>query len=143
MPYSEFFIFKVTLLTPIYNSMSQPKIIIAIAAFLLAIAVAAGAFGAHALKNVLSAERLQTWETAVQYHAWHALGLLLIGLLSVHFQVSLAGPASLLLGGIFIFSGSLYVLCLSGMSWLGAVTPIGGVAFIAGWIWLGIKAFKL
>ncbi|HBX66803.1 MAG TPA: DUF423 domain-containing protein, partial [Balneolaceae bacterium] len=122
--------------------MSNPKIIIAIAAFLLAIAVAAGAFGAHALKNTLSPERLETWQTAVQYHAWHALGLMLIALVGVQFQIVVTWPASLILTGIVIFSGSLYILCLSGIGWLGAITPIGGVAFIAGWILFGVQVLS-
>lgn len=122
--------------------MSNPKIIIAIAGFLLAIAVAAGAFGAHALKNTLSPERLETWQTAVQYHAWHALGLMLIALIGAQFDVVVTWPASLILAGILVFSGSLYILCLSGVSWLGAVTPIGGLAFIAGWILFGIQLIK-
>lgn len=119
--------------------MNNPKVVLAIAAFLLAIAVAAGAFGAHALKNTLSPDRLETWETAVQYHAWHALGLILVVLAGSHFGLNVSIPVSLLLIGILIFSGSLYTLCLTGISWLGAVTPIGGVAFIAGWIWFGIR----
>lgn len=122
--------------------MSNPKIIIAIAAILLALAVAAGAFGAHALKNVLSAERLETWQTAVQYHAWHALGLMLIALIGIQFGLVITWPASLILAGIVIFSGSLYVLCLSGIGWMGAITPIGGVAFIVGWVLFGIQIFK-
>ncbi len=116
--------------------------IIALAAILLAIAVAAGAFGAHALKNTLSPERFETWQTAVQYHAWHALGLLLIGLIGVSFEISVAWPASLILAGIVIFSGSLYVLCLTGLGWLGAITPIGGVAFIVGWLVLAIQFIR-
>ncbi|MFD2531257.1 DUF423 domain-containing protein [Gracilimonas halophila] len=123
--------------------MSNPKIIIAIAAILLALAVAAGAFGAHALKNVLSAERLETWQTAVQYHAWHALGLMLIALIGLQFDLVVTWPASLILTGIVIFSGSLYVLCLTGIGWLGAITPIGGVAFILGWIVFAIKILKV
>ncbi len=122
--------------------MSNPKTIIAIAAFLLAVAVAAGAFGAHALKNILTPERLETWQTAVQYHAWHALGLMLIAGVGAYFNISVGGPASLLLAGILIFSGSLYTLCLTGIGWMGAITPIGGVAFIAGWIWFGVKLLK-
>lgn len=122
--------------------MSNPKIIIAIAAILLALAVAAGAFGAHALKNVLSAERLETWQTAVQYHAWHALGLMLIALIGIQFGLVITWPASLILAGIVIFSGSLYMLCLSGIGWMGAITPIGGVAFIFGWVLFGIQIFK-
>lgn len=122
--------------------MSSPKIIIAIAAILLALAVAAGAFGAHALKNILSADRMETWETAVQYHAWHALGLMLIALIGAQFEIATTWPASLILTGIVIFSGSLYALCLTGIGWLGAITPIGGLAFIIGWILFGIQMFK-
>ncbi|MDR9414651.1 MAG: DUF423 domain-containing protein [Gracilimonas sp.] len=122
--------------------MSNPKLIIVLAAILLAIAVTAGAFGAHALKNVLSAERLETWQTAVQYHAWHALGLFLIAIAGSHFGFEVTWPASLLIVGIIIFSGSLYTLCLTGISWLGAITPIGGVAFIAGWVTLAVQVFK-
>lgn len=122
--------------------MSNPKIIIVIAAILMALAVAAGAFGAHALKNVLSPERLETWQTAVQYHAWHALGLLLIAVIGAQFEVAIAWPASLILAGILIFSGSLYALCLTGIGWLGAITPIGGISFIAGWIWMAIVFIK-
>ncbi|MEX0724528.1 MAG: DUF423 domain-containing protein [Gracilimonas sp.] len=122
--------------------MSNPKIIIAIAAILLALAVAAGAFGAHALRNTLSPERLETWQTAVQYHAWHALGLMLIALIGSQFDIAVTWPATLILAGIIIFSGSLYTLCLSGMAWLGAITPIGGVAFIAGWIVFAIQVLR-
>lgn len=123
--------------------MSNPKFFIAIAAFLLALAVAAGAFGAHALKNILTEERLQTWQTAVQYHAWHAFGLMAIGLISSHFQIDLNLPAWLIISGILIFSGSLYTLCLSNIGWFGAITPIGGIAFILGWLILGAKLLKI
>lgn len=122
--------------------MSNPKILIAIASFLLALAVVAGAFGAHALKNILTAERLETWQTAVQYHAWHALALMLIGLISAQFQLDLSLPAWFLFGGILIFSGSLYALCLTGIGWLGAITPIGGIVFIVGWVILGFRILK-
>lgn len=122
--------------------MSNPKIIIAIAAILLALAVAAGAFGAHALKNILSPERLETWQTAVQYHAWHALGLMLVALIGAYFDITMTWPASLILAGIAVFSGSLYTLCLTGIGWMGAITPIGGVAFIAGWIWFCVLMVK-
>jgi len=122
--------------------MSNPKLIIGLASILLAVGVIAGAFGAHALKNTLSPERMETWQTAVQYHVWHALGLLLIALIASHFQIDIRWVSILLLGGIFIFSGSLYALCLSGISWLGAITPIGGVAFIAGWLLLAYRALK-
>jgi uncharacterized membrane protein YgdD (TMEM256/DUF423 family) len=111
-----------------------------------AIAVAFGAFGAHALKEKLSEHYLAIWETAVQYQMFHALALLAIGILmsptlfgSVT-QLSWAGY--LILAGIIIFSGSLYVLSLSGIGILGAITPIGGIAFIAGWIMLIVAAVK-
>ena len=111
-----------------------------------AIAVIFGAFGAHALKEKLTEKYLAIWETAVQYQMFHALGLILIGILM---STSLLGPITqlnwagyLLLAGIIIFSGSLYVLSLSGIGILGAITPIGGVAFIAGWIMLILAALK-
>lgn len=111
-----------------------------------AIAVAFGAFGAHALKEKLSEHYLAIWETAVQYQMFHAIGLLAIGILmsSSLFGVStqLTWAGYLLLAGIIIFSGSLYVLSLSGIGILGAITPIGGVAFIVGWIMLIIAAVK-
>ncbi len=111
-----------------------------------AIAVGFGAFGAHALKDRLSEHYLAVWETAVQYQMFHAIALLAIGILS---SSALFGPSTqlswagyLILAGIVIFSGSLYVLSLSGIGVLGAITPIGGVAFIAGWIMLIIAAVK-
>ncbi|MCM3744234.1 DUF423 domain-containing protein [Sporosarcina luteola] len=111
-----------------------------------AIAVALGAFGAHALKERLSERYLAIWETAVQYQMFHAIGLIAVGILM---STSLFGPSTalswagyLLLAGVIIFSGSLYILSLSGIGILGAITPIGGVAFIAGWIMLIIAAVK-
>lgn len=119
------------------------KIILMTAAFLLAIAVAAGAFGAHALKTHLSAEMLQTWKTAVDYHFYHALGLLLIGVLAVVMpDLSTKWPAILLFAGIVLFSGSLYTMALSGIKALGAITPIGGLSFIAGWLFLLFNVWK-
>ena len=107
---------------------------LAIAALLLALATVSGAFGAHALKSHLAAERLQLWETAVRYHFYHALGLLGVGLA----LRSLAGgalriAAALIIAGIVLFSGSLYALALGAPRALGALTPIGGLAWIAAW----------
>lgn len=111
-----------------------------------AIAVAFGAFGAHALKEKLSEHYLAVWETAVQYQMFHALALIAVGILmspSLFGSVTLLSWAGyLILAGIIIFSGSLYVLSLTGIGILGAITPIGGVAFIAGWIMLIIAAIK-
>lgn len=99
------------------------------------LAVALGAFGAHALKARLSPEMSAVWQTAVQYHAWHALGLLGLGLLMLHWpeRPGLGVAGWLLLAGVALFSGSLYALALTGVRGLGAITPIGGVAFLAGW----------
>jgi uncharacterized membrane protein YgdD (TMEM256/DUF423 family) len=96
--------------------------------------VAAGAFGAHGLRARVSAELLTVFETAVRYQMYHALGLLAVAwLLSQAESRSAVVAGWLFCTGILIFSGSLYVLVLSGVRWWGAVTPIGGVAFLAGW----------
>jgi len=98
-------------------------------------AVALGAFGAHALKNRLSAEMLAVWHTGVEYHIYHALGLLAVGLLTQQLPGSalLKWSGWAMLAGIILFSGSLYALALSGERWLGAITPVGGVAFLVAW----------
>lgn len=115
----------------------------AINAFL---AVAFGAFGAHALKEKLSEKYLAIWETAVQYQMYHAIGLIVIGILmstNIIGNVSqLSWAGYLMLAGIVIFSGSLYVLSLSGIGVLGAITPIGGVAFLAAWVLVIVAAVK-
>jgi len=120
------------------------KVFLGVGALAAAIGVALGAFGAHALKARLPAEMLAVWQTAVQYHLWHALGLVAIGLLVQHLPgsgaVRLAGW--LLLAGIVLFSGSLYVLALSGVRWLGAVTPFGGACLIVGWVVLAYAVLR-
>ena len=97
--------------------------------------VTLGAFGAHALKAKLSPELMVTYQTAVQYHFWHALGLLAVGMLLLHRPDSgaLAAAAWLLAAGLILFCGSLYALALSGVRGWGAVAPVGGVAFLAAW----------
>lgn len=97
--------------------------------------VVLGAFGAHALRARLSPDMLAVYQTGVQYHVWHALGLLAIGLMIAHLPESplLRAAGWALLFGIFVFSGSLYLLAITGLKWLGAITPIGGAAFIVGW----------
>ncbi len=118
--------------------MSNPTILV-LAAFLAALAVGLGAFGAHALEETLSPKRLETWNTAVTYHMWHALALIGLALVSRVFEVDLTWSLNLLVAGIFVFSGSLYLLCLTDTSWLGAITPIGGICFILGWVLAGWK----
>lgn len=100
------------------------------------LAVALGAFGAHGLKEILARHgTTSTWETAVFYHFIHAVMLVL---LAQRTPVSL-GPWLSFFLGILVFSGTLYVLALTNQRWLGAITPIGGVAFIVGWVWLAIS----
>ncbi len=119
------------------------KTIIMTASVLLALAVAIGAFGAHGLKSHLSGDMLQTWKTGVEYHFYHALGLLLVGVLSLSMPSGLLNWSAILLAaGIILFSGSLYVLAITGIKWLGAITPFGGLSFIAGWILLFIAVWK-
>lgn len=111
-------------------------------AILMALAVAFGAFGAHGLRNRLDAYSMSVYEKAVFYHFVHALGILLVYLLARTTAISAAGQARsgwLLFIGIILFSGSLYALAISGIRTLGAITPIGGVAFIAGWIVLAYE----
>ncbi len=115
---------------------------IGIAAINMAIAVALGAFGAHGLKNVASAQQLEWWQTATLYLFVHGLGLLLVGLL-IRFNLIAQTSAWLLQIGILIFAGSLYAMTLGAPRWFGAITPIGGVLMIAGWLWLAITAFRL
>lgn len=114
------------------------KTFIMIGAVAMALGVILGAFGAHGLKNKLTPDLLAVYQTGVEYHLYHALGLILVGVLINQFpQVAgLHTGGWLLLAGIVIFSGSLYVLAISGIRWLGAITPIGGTAFIAGWLWI-------
>ena len=110
------------------------------------LSVAFGAFGAHMLEGRVADKYLDTWQTAVQYQMFHAVGLMVVGILMSSSLIGTLGSLSwagyLMLAGIIIFSGSLYVLSLTGISILGAITPIGGVAFIIGWIMLIVAASK-
>jgi uncharacterized membrane protein YgdD (TMEM256/DUF423 family) len=104
-------------------------------AVLAAAAVAAGAFGAHALSARLTPDRLATWETAARYHMYHALALVLIGLLGGRWPSALLGWAGwLFVAGVLVFSGTVYALALGAPRWLGAITPLGGLALITGWL---------
>jgi uncharacterized membrane protein YgdD (TMEM256/DUF423 family) len=104
-------------------------------AILAAVAVAAGAFGAHALAARLTPERLATWETAARYHMYHALALVVLGAVAHRWPAPLlAAVGWLFVVGIVVFGGTVYALALGAPRWLGAVTPLGGLAFIIGWL---------
>ena len=114
-------------------------------ALLLALGVGMGAFGAHALLGRLDAYSMGVWEKAVFYHLIHALGLLIVFLLARTGAIPAASGnrvGFLLTAGILLFSGSLYVLALSGMRVLAAVTPLGGLAFLAAWLLLCVDLFR-
>jgi uncharacterized membrane protein YgdD (TMEM256/DUF423 family) len=121
-----------------------PKLFLTLGGFAALLAVMLGAFGAHALQKLLTADMMTIFETAVQYHFYHALGLLAVGLLTLHLPTSLwlRWSGWLMLIGIVVFSGSLYALTLTGQRWLGAITPIGGTAFIAAWLVMLIGVYK-
>ena len=109
------------------------------------LSVAFGAFGAHALRDRLDAYSLGVFETAVQYQFYHSLALLVAGLLLVQFPASILLKSSVFLFvlGILLFSGSLYVLSFTGIRWLGAITPLGGLAFIAAWACMAAAGWQL
>lgn len=112
-------------------------------AILAGLAVAFGAFGAHMLEDMVSADRLVTFETGVKYQMYHALALLVIGWISREAPGTFNSVGYCFIAGILVFSGSLYILVLTDTGWLGAITPIGGIAFIAGWILLAVKSIQL
>ena len=109
-----------------------------------ALAVLLGAFGAHSLKTHLAADMMAVYQTGLQYHLFHALGLLAVGFAAKQIgdAVWLRWSGWLMLAGVFIFSGSLYLLSITGLRWLGAVTPLGGIAFIAAWVLFAVAVLK-
>lgn len=121
----------------------MPRAFILFGSLFAFLAVAAGAFGAHSLKAMLPAEQVIVFETAVRYQMYHALALYIVGWASQQCQhVALRVAGWLFVLGIVLFSGSLYVLAFSGARWLGALTPLGGLAFLAGWALLGWGCWK-
>ena len=112
------------------------------AAALLAVAI--GAFGAHGLKARIAPELLAVYKTGVEYHFYHAFGLILVGLASFHLPESawLRAAGWAMVAGILLFSGSLYLLALTGLPWLGAITPLGGASFIAAWTLFATAVLK-
>lgn len=122
--------------------MTERQLVIA-ASLLLLTGVGAGAFGAHALKRLLTPELLPIWQTAVLYQLIHGVGILAIAALGARFSSPLlAYAATLMMAGTLVFSGSLYVLVLSGTKWLGAITPLGGLAFIVAWAMVALAAYR-
>ena len=120
------------------------KHFIAFGALAMALAVAAGAFGAHGLRGRLTPEMLDVYQTAVQYQVYHALGLVLVGL-ALHAGLGnglVRAAGWLMLAGIVLFSGSLYALSLSGVRVLGAITPFGGLAFILAWVLMAVGVWR-
>lgn len=124
--------------------MTMFKIFLMLGSLNAFLSVALGAFGAHALKSRLSTDMLNVYQTGVQYHMIHSIGLILIAVLADKLgsssMVNVSGWALFI--GIVLFSGSLYALSLSGIKVLGAITPLGGVSFLLGWILLAIAAMK-
>jgi len=110
----------------------------------MALAVGFGAFGAHIVQDMLTPDRFEVYKTAVEYHFYHAIGLLIVGLVSQRMESAkwFARSGYCMIAGILIFSGSLYILTLTDTSWLGAVTPLGGFAFILGWFFLILGVLK-
>ncbi|KFZ30518.1 membrane protein [Pseudidiomarina salinarum] len=120
------------------------KLFAMLGALNMAMGVILGAFAAHTLKQQLSADMLAVFQVGVQYQIYHALGLLLVSLLLLYFPNArgLRTGGWILLAGIILFSGSLYLLSLTGISWFGPVTPVGGAAFIIGWLWIAYAVIK-
>lgn len=119
--------------------MADRSPLIALGALNAAIAVAAGAFGAHGLRERIEPRALEIFETAARYQMYHALALILCGLIATR---GAATAGWLLQLGIVVFSGSLYALALTGVKGLGAITPLGGLAFLVGWGWLAWSAWR-
>lgn len=121
------------------------KIFLLIAAILAGLSVAGGAFASHALASKISERALEIWETGNRYQMYHALAIFLIAVLLSRAEVpqtTLIVAGSAFIVGVFLFSGSLYILSLSGIKWLGAITPLGGVAFLVGWASLAVAAWN-
>lgn len=122
--------------------MYMMKLFIILGALCTMMSVGTGAFGAHGLEGKLSDKYISVWEKAVNYQMYHGLGLIIIGVISGTTSINVNWAGWLLFLGVVFFSGSLYILALTQIRILGAITPIGGVLFIAGWLMLIISTFK-
>ena len=120
------------------------KIVLSVAAISGLLAVALGAFGAHGLKAIISPEMLEVYKTGVQYHFYHTFALLVVGILmNFKYTKALKWSAYLFMAGIVLFSGSLYVMAISGVKALGLITPFGGTVWIVAWILLIVHCSEL
>ncbi len=121
----------------------MPRLFVILGSLSAFLAVALGAFAAHSLKEKLPPDLFATWEVAVRYHLAHALALFAVAWTLAQWPDARSAPAGwLFLAGTAFFSGSLYALSLSGIRWLGAITPVGGVCFLAGWLYLAWTFWK-
>ncbi|MFB3091101.1 MAG: DUF423 domain-containing protein [Gammaproteobacteria bacterium] len=120
------------------------KLFLALGSINALLVVLIGAFGAHALKARLTVENMAVFQTGVQYHFYHAVGLILLGLIALQIPITpyLRWSGWLMLVGIILFSGSLYALSITNIRWLGMITPLGGTAFILAWLMLTIGIMK-
>jgi len=120
------------------------KLFLALGCINAMLVVLIGAFGAHALKARLTVENMAVFQTGVQYHFYHAVGLILLGLIALQIPITpyLRWSGWLMLVGIILFSGSLYALSITNIRWLGMITPLGGTAFILAWLMLTIGIMK-
>lgn len=120
------------------------KIFATLGALSALLAVILGAFGTHGLKLHLNQDMLAVYHTGIDYHMWHALGLILVGALGAHLpgNALLTWAGGLMFAGILLFSGSLYLLSITGIRWLGAITPFGGTAFIMAWALVAIAVWR-
>ncbi len=121
----------------------MPRLFIIIGSLSAFLAVSLGAFAAHALKDKLAADLFNVWEVGVRYHLYHALSLFAVAWACQQWPSANFAPSGwLFVAGTVIFSGSLYLLSLTGARWFGAVTPVGGLCFLAGWVWMAWSGWR-
>lgn len=121
----------------------RANVIISVGSFNAALAIALSAYAAHGLEKHIELSKVATFTTAADFHLWHSLGIIMLGVMAKQYMGhAYARIALLIFSGILLFSGSLYALSTTGIKWFAYITPFGGLAFIAAWLWLAIVAFK-